>query len=66
MNEQEITPTMIRDYRSNFRKAKDELLKQENRMLLRGIIIGTLIVLAMMLGNLFIGALINTTLQTGN
>jgi hypothetical protein len=66
MNEQEITPTMIRDYRSNFRRAKDALLAEENRMLLRGIIIGALIVLAMMLGNLLIGALITTTLVTGN
>jgi hypothetical protein len=66
MNEQEITLTMIRDYRSNFRRAKDALLARENRRLLQGLILGAFIVLLMMVGNLAVGALINTTLQTGN
>lgn len=57
---------MIRDYRSNFRKAKDALLARENKKLLIGLILGVCGVLLMMVGNLAVGALINTTLVTGN
>ncbi len=62
----EITSEVIRDYRTNFRKAKDELLKRENRRLLQGLLIGAAIVLLMIVGNLAVGAMINTTLTTGN